>query len=221
MKIIKALIACALVVILAIAQPAIAAPKGKEKREVRALKLALKKLNRSEKQFGKMWRKARLETRQQVIRQLKDSDDSDDDGLPDDIDNSSVEGTDQCSADSDGDGLDDGTELEDGLDPSDDDSDDDGTPDSRDNKEAKGTATYNAPLLTVTSSKDGQETVFTLVFDPEPQPTQFENISPDSLEGACVEVEGFSEGNSFIAVRVKSDDDCDGGNDDHGGGGDD
>jgi hypothetical protein len=218
MKIMKALLLGALVMILAIVQPAAAAPKGSGKGEVRALKSAIKKLNRSEKQFGKKWRRASLKTRKQVIQQLLNSgsEDGDNDGLPDDIDNSNVEGTEQCLADSDGDGLDDGTEFEDGLDPSDDDTDDDGTPDSRDNEEAKGTATYSAPLLTIKGSKDGQESVFTLVFDPDPQPTQFENVSPESLDGACVEVEGFRDGDSLIAVRVKSEDDC-GGDDDDGG----
>lgn len=222
MKIIQLLLVSALAIILATVQPAAAAPRGKGKGEVRALKSALKKLKRSERQFGKRWRRASLETKKQLIQQLLNSgsEDGDNDGLPDEIDNSNVQGTEQCRADSDGDGLDDGAEFEDGLDPSDDDTDNDGTPDSRDNKEAKGTATYNPPFLTIKDSKDGQESVFTLVFEPDPQPTQFENVSPESLDGACVEVEGFRNGDTLIAARVKIEDDC-GGNDDHGAGRDD
>jgi hypothetical protein len=231
MNIMKTLVVVCSVIILVMTQSVSAAPRGKGKAEVRALTAALKKQQRSRKEFARKWRRASADSQNKVIDQLvsRGSDDSDQDGLPDDIDNGDVEGTEQCLSDSDGDGLDDGAEVEDGLDPSDDDSDGDGISDSRDNKEAKGTASYAAPLLTVTDPKDGSQAVFTLVFEPEPNPTQFEGVGPESLNGACVEVEGFSDGETLVAARVKGEDSCgdqggggdDHGGDDHGGGRDD
>jgi hypothetical protein len=106
-----------------------------------------------------------------------------------------------CDADSDDDGLTDGDEAEDSLDPSDDDSDDDGVSDGLE-VERKGfvTAVTAEGLVSVGSDE------FQLV-----EATEFKGLSRDEVAvGVCIEIKGHKPTleSVAVAVKVEEEDNC-------------
>ncbi len=125
------------------------------------------------------------------------STDSDSDGLPDPIDSNI------CNPDSDGDGMDDGEEVDNGTKPDDTDSDDDGNDDSNE-LESKG------PIVSISESEVVVGST-TFVIN---ESTAFLSKKNDTLTvgdfaaGQCVEIEGHLVDASNIADKVKKDNDC-------------
>lgn len=171
-----------------------ARPNAKEARAKFAL------LQKAEKKFNRSYARLSEAEKESLLELLKGFDltDSDDDGLPDAIEDS--EGSNSCDNDSDDDGKNDGDEVEDGQKPGDPDSDDDGNLDGdEEESEGKITALNSATEFVV----EGKTWIVTAQ-------TEFERLSTDGLVvGACIEVEGEAgTGGKFIAKKIEKDRDC-------------
>jgi hypothetical protein len=127
------------------------------------------------------------------------SDDSDLDGVPDNLEDSSG----RCNSDSDGDGLDDGEEYESGNDPYDDDSDDDGHSDGNE-FEVHGLIASKATDSLVVSGQTYLVLESTEMLDDDNNPVSYSYFEV----GDCVEVEGHRVGEEYRLEKIKEDDDC-------------
>ena len=188
----RILLAC--VLIFMVAGTAVAAPSSKS--VISQERNVLRQQRKLQRSFSRLdaARKAAV-----IAARSGRSDDSDLDGVPDNLEDSLG----RCDADSDDDGLDDGDEYENGSDPDDDDSDDDGHSDGNE-FEVHGLIASKASDSLVVSGQTYLVLESTEMLDDDNNPVSYSFFEV----GDCVEVEGHRVGDENRLEKIKEDDDC-------------
>jgi|688.fasta_scaffold533889_1 hypothetical protein len=139
---------------------------------------------------------------QQVLRKVSKLklEDADDDGVPNLLEDDEP---DVCDRDSDDDGIEDGDELEEGMDPSDEDSDDDGHEDQQE-VEKEGEIQF---LDSSSIQVSGVSFIVSEATDFFSKRKESRSIE-DFAVGDCVEVEGHKDGDNNFADNIREED-CD------------
>jgi len=179
---------------LVVVSPSFAAPNP---RSVSSLERNILRLQKKlARKFDRLSAAGKLKV---IESRIGSSDDSDSDGVPDNLESSSG----RCDSDSDDDGVTDGDEYSNGTDPNDQDSDDDGYNDG-DEFEVHG----------IIAAKDGTSiTIGTTVYLIDGS-TEYldENKNPVTFDfymaGDCVNIEGHNQSTDKILEKIKPDDDC-------------